>query len=166
MKIQNYIQDGFEKVCDVIIHPDREDQWSYENVDRKYVGDDHTSWLYFIVKNDDIMKCGESGNPLLLQTSNSDKKNPVWKKGTFSRLGRYMNGDTTDVVIREALFEDVRTGTVSIWAKKCKITKVKVDIMGEAHFVERTSHKDMEMLYLDHFVTEYGNLPPLNKGRK
>jgi hypothetical protein len=38
--------------------------------------------------------------------------------------------------------------------------------MGEAHFVERTSHKDMEMLYLDHFVTEYGNLPPLNKGRK
>ena len=63
MKIQNYIDDGFSKVCDVIIHPERQDQWYYENVDRKFVGEDLKSWLYFIVKDDNIMKCGEISGP-------------------------------------------------------------------------------------------------------
>mgnify|MGYP006094875163 FL=1 len=166
MKIQNYIEDGFSKVCDVILHPSRDDQWSYENVDKKFVGPKHTSWLYFIVNGDNIVKCGESGNPLLLLTKGNSTTSPTWKKGTFSRLGRYMNGDTTDVVIREALYDDVVAGTVSVWAKKLKVTKVKVNVMGQQKTVERCIHKDMEMVYLDHFVTEYGALPPLNKGRK
>ena len=115
MKINNYIEDGFSKVCDVILHPDRDDQWYYENVDYKFVGPDKKSWLYFIVKGDDIVKCGESGNPLLLETKG---KTPRWKKGTFSRLGRYINGCTTDTVIREELYSAVKKGKVSIWARQ------------------------------------------------
>jgi|TARA_R110001592_G_scaffold105459_2_gene296566 hypothetical protein len=163
MKIQNYIEDGFSKVCDVIIHPDRDDQWYYENVDYKFVGPDKRSWLYFIVKGEDIVKCGESGNPLLLETKG---KNPRWKKGTFSRLGRYINGCTTDTVIREELYNAVTKGTVSIWARQLPVDNVIVTVMDKDMRVERSIHKDLEMVYLDHFVTEYGQLPPLNKGRK
>jgi hypothetical protein len=163
MKIQNYIEDGFSKVCDVIIHPDRDDQWYYENVDYNFVGPDKKSWLYFIVKGNDIVKCGESGNPLLLETKGA---NPRWKKGTFSRLGRYINGCTTDTVIREELYDAVTQGEVSVWAKQLPVTTVEIQVMGETKIVERSIHKDLEMVYLDHFVTEYGNLPPLNKGRK
>ena len=163
MKIQNYIDDGFSKVCDVTIHPERDDQWYYKNVDRKFVGEDHKSWLYFIVKGDDIVKCGESGNPLLLETKGA---NPRWKKGTKSRLGRYINGCTTDTYIRTELYEDVRQGKVSIWAKKCKVTSSKIVVMGQESTVERSIHKDLEMVYLHHFITEYGQLPPLNKGIK
>ena len=123
MKIQNYVEDGFSKVCDVIIHPDRDDQWYYENVDYKFVGPDKKSWLYFIVKDDNIVKCGESGNPLLLETKG---KNPRWKKGTFSRLGRYINGCTTDTVIREELYNAVTEGTVSVWAKQLPVTTVAI----------------------------------------
>ena len=163
MKIQNYIEDGFSKVCDVIIHPDRKDQWYYENVDYNFVGPEKKSWLYFIVKGDNIVKCGESGNPLLLETKGA---NPRWKKGTFSRLGRYINGCTTDTVIREELYKDVQKGKVSVWAKRLPVTSVKVIVMGEEKVVERSIHKDLEMVYLDHFITEYGRLPVLNKGRK
>ena len=119
--------------------------------------------MYFIVKGDVIVKCGESGNPLLLETKG---KNPRWKKGTFSRLGRYINGCTTDTVIREELYNDVKKGKVSIWAKRLPVTSVTVNVMGEEKVVERSIHKDLEMVYLDHFVTEYGRLPVLNKGRK
>ena len=163
MNINNYKTDGFSKVCDVILHPDRDDQWYYQNVDYKFVGPDHKSWLYFIVKGDVIVKCGESGNPLLLETKG---KNPRWKKWTFSRLGRYINGCTTDTVIREQLYNDVKKGKVSIWAKRLPVTSVTVNVMGEEKVVERSIHKDLEMVYLDHFVTEYGRLPVLNKGRK
>ena len=136
MKIQNYIEDGFSKVCDVIIHPDRDDQWYYENVDYNFVGPDKMSWLYFIVKGDNIVKCGESGNPLLLETKGA---NPRWKKGTFSRLGRYINGCTTDTVIREALYKDVKKGKVSVWAKELPVTTVEVQVRGETKILERLS---------------------------
>tara|TARA_Y100000389_G_scaffold59920_1_gene56015 strand:- start:2244 stop:2735 length:492 start_codon:yes stop_codon:yes gene_type:complete len=163
MKIQNYTQDGFTKVCDVIIHRDYSNQWDFINVDYNFVGDEHQSWIYFIVNGDDIMKCGESGNPLLLETKG---KNPRWKKGTKSRLGRYMNGCTTDTVIRQELEQEVSAGTVSIWAKRLPVSKVQVSIGGQQKIVERSIHKDLEMVYLDHFVEEHGALPPLNKGRK
>jgi len=163
MNINNYINDGFSKVCDVILHPENNKQWYYSNVDYNFVGPDHKSWLYFIVKDETIVKCGESGNPLLLETVGKD---PRWKKGTFSRLGRYINGCSTDTVIREELYKDVQKGKVSIWAKRLPVTSVTVNVMGNEKIVERSLHKDLEMVYLDHFVTEYGRLPVLNKGRK
>ena len=60
----------------------------------------------------------------------------------------------------------VKKGKVSVWAKELPVTTVEVQVRGETKIVERSIHKDLEMVYLDHFVTEYGNLPPLNKGRK
>ena len=96
MNINNYKTDGFSKVCDVIVHPDREDQWYYQNVDHKFVGPDHKSWLYFIVKGDVIVKCGESGNPLLLETKG---KNPRWKKNHLGKihLGKIHLGPTREL---------------------------------------------------------------------
>ena len=164
MNINNYINDGFSKVCDVIIHPERDDYWYYKNVDENFVGPDHKSWIYFIVKDDNIIKCGESGNPLLLEKyHDSDLR---FKKGSKSRLGRYMVGDQTDECIRQKLCEDVKQGKITIWAKKCKVTSSKVVVMGEESIVERSIHKDLEMVYLNHFITEYGQLPLLNKSIK
>ncbi|SVB62463.1 uncharacterized protein METZ01_LOCUS215317 [marine metagenome] len=167
MNINNYINDGFSKVCDVIIHPNNEDQWYYENVDESCVGPEHKSWLYFIVKDDNIIKCGETGNPLLL-LSNPNKRirGLELKSGSKSRLGRYMVGDQTDECIRQELCEDVKQGKITIWAKKCKVTSSKVVVMGEESIVERSIHKDLEMVYLNHFITEYGQLPLLNKSIK
>ena len=165
MNINNYIDDGFSKVCDVIIHPYNEDQWYYENVDESCIGPEHKSWLYFIVVDDNIIKCGETGNPLML-ISDKPQRGLELKSGSKSRLGRYMNGDETDAYIREELCEDVKQGKVSIWAKKCNVTPTKVLVMGKEDTVERSIHKDLELVYLNHFITEYGQLPLLNKSTK
>ena len=60
----------------------------------------------------------------------------------------------------------MQKGKVSIWAKQLPVTNVTVNVMGDEKIVERSLHKDLEMVYLDHFLTEYGRLPVLNKGRK
>jgi len=161
MDISNYIEDGFEKACDVRLDYWRKDHWDYEHVNADFVGSKHRSWIYFIVVDDEIVKCGESGNPLILR-SNRD----TWKKGTTSRLGRYINGDRTDEVIREELNQEVIDGRVSIYAKKLPIIRKRMTVAGKNFVVESSTHKDLEMAYLDHFVEVHGGLPRLNKLRK
>jgi hypothetical protein len=163
MNINDYTADGFSKVCDVVHHSDRSDHWDYINVDRENCVNDHRSWLYFIVVGDQIVKCGETGNQLLIE---SKVGSPRWIKGTKSRLGRYMNGDSTCSTLRESLFDQVAQGIVSVWAKKLPIRRVKTTVRGRETIVEQSIHKDLEMVYLDHFVSEYGTLPSLNKSRK
>jgi hypothetical protein len=61
ININSYLKDGFEKVCDVI---QTYGEWKYTNINRELMYYTHTSWVYFIVENEEIVKCGETGNPL------------------------------------------------------------------------------------------------------
>ena len=157
--INHYIQDGFIKVCEV---EENYGQWLYKNINTGVMYADHRSWIYFIVLNDEIVKIGETGQPLGIKMSDGQPK-----KGTECRLGRIRNGQETDLFIRKSLSENIANGnTVSIWALKCPIYKSKNKVGGKEIDVDTTVHKKLEYHYLDYFENNTGHKPVLNKGRK
>lgn len=165
LNIKNYIKDGFVKVCEVA--EDNQHQWYYKNVNKDIMFDPHRSWVYFIVVDDEIVKVGETGNPLGIK---GGYINQGWesqpKKGTSSRLGRYRNGDGTDAYIRQTLYKEVQDGRVSIWALRCEMIVANVTIAGQPHSTMTSFHKDLEIKYIKHFVQYMGQLPKLNKSHK
>ena len=166
LDIKNYIKDGFVKVCDV------EDvgygrEWKYKNINRDLMFSSHNSWVYFIVENNTIVKCGETSVPLGIEGGRrqrwSDEDQP--KKGTKCRFGRLRSSDSTDQFIRHELRANIRKGsTVSLWAIKCEIQTITETINGIKCSVNTTIHHHMEQLYLEYFINETGFLPDLNKG--
>lgn len=175
LNIQNYVQDGFEKVCAVTLSGEENNHynWFYKDINQDLMYADHRSWLYFIVVNGEIWKVGETGNPLGLRY-----KRDTWrsqpKPGTEGRLGRYRTGDyggdvrmDTDWAIRERLHNEINEGAlVEFWAKKCPIAAIEVTVAGNKEYVGSAIHKELEMSYLDYIFEETGNLPKLNKLRK
>jgi hypothetical protein len=183
LSINNFIKDGFEKVCDVIELTNG--KWYYENIDQNLMYSDHTSWVYFIVIDGDIVKCGETGNPLgirkALKKDNCRKSDgtiireaqPV--AGTMSRFGRLANHSSstsrsfdTDVVLRESISPFYKNGkTISLWARKCEIVEsAPMMILGEMSTASTTIHKALEMEYLEFFKREANTLPLFNKSTK
>jgi hypothetical protein len=165
--INTYTKEGFEKVCEVA--PYYNSQWLYKNINRELLYANHRSWVYFIVENETIVKCGETGNPLgLLGTycyDADEKDQPL--RNTKSRFGRLRAGDSTDLYIRESLKESIEAGNiVSLWAKKCPIYTVKETVGGVETNIPVTSHKNLEMAYLDLFKQQGKQLPILNKATK
>jgi hypothetical protein len=157
--IAHYIPDGFVKVCDV---EEYYSQWKYKNIDRAVMYDNHRSWIYFIVSNTEIVKIGETGNPLGIAMSDGQPK-----KGTECRLGRIRSGDGTDSDIRWSLNEDIKKGVnISIWAFKCPTFVTEHKIAGNIKKISTTIHKSLELHYLDYFKDQVGQIPSLNKGRK
>lgn len=160
--IDNFVQDGFEKVCDV---RGNTALWHYENIREDLLFSDHDSWVYMIVLNKMIVKVGETGNPLGLKAYYGDRVDTLL--GTKSRLGRLRNGTNTDRYIRQQLDEDLQSGhSVSIWAKKCPIKFLDLTIAGKQKRVKNTIHKDLEQAIFDYFLYEIGQLPVLNKAKK
>ena len=160
--INNFVQDGFEKVCDV---RGSTVLWHYKNIREDLLFSNHDSWVYMIVLNEMIVKVGETGNPLGLKAYYGNKCDTLL--GTKSRLGRLRNGTGTDRYIRQRLNEDLNAGhSVSIWAKKCPIRFLDLTISGKQTKVKHTIHKNLEQAILDHFLREIGQLPILNKARK
>lgn len=169
LNIHNYTLDGFKKVCDIKISPKNSKHWYYENIDQSIMYADHKSWVYFIVENDEIIKVGETGNPLGIRKNSHSwyNNNPQPLSGSKCRLGRYINGDQTDADIRETLFESINNNNkLSFWAKQCTYIVTPFTIWGNAYGNSvATIHKDLEKKYLDFIVEEFGTLPRLNKGR-
>ena len=165
--ISHYIDDGFQKVCDVKINP-LDGGWAYTNINHKYMYNDHRSWVYFIVLDDIIQKAGETGNPLGIAESwiyGNQEVQPM--SGTKSRLGRYRKGDGTDSYIREALRKDIIAGRkVTIWAKLCPVERIKAVVGREKVTINHTYHKDLEQAYFQHFLDNSNRLPRLNKAKK
>ena len=162
LDINTYISDGFKKVCTVL--DDGTGGWIYHNTDHSLMFDNHTSWIYFIVLLSEIVKVGETGNPLGVM-STTEPGQP--KIGTMSRLGRYRrHSGSTDERVREELREHVVKGEVSIWARKCELTKVSIMVGGQLSETYMSIHKDLEMRYLDHIHRTTGSLPRLNLCRK
>jgi hypothetical protein len=162
--INTYVNEGFQKVCEVV--PQYYLQWRYKNINRELLYSDHRSWVYFIVENETIVKCGETGNPLgLAEAHYYDEVQP--RSNTKSRFGRLRAGDGTDFYIRESLKESIDAGNiVSLWAKKCPIYTVKETVGGVETNIPVTSHKNLEMAYLDLFKQRGKKLPILNKATK
>ena len=160
LDIKNYQVDGFVKVCDVA--NDSDNRWYYTDINEAAMFADHKSWVYFIVVNGEIVKVGETGNPLGVRMKTSNQP----KLGTEGRFGRYRTGDLTDAVIREELKKEVCKGLVTLWARRCEMVTVTTSVCGQDDITVTSFHKDLEMRYLDYIFAQTGTLPKLNKARK
>jgi hypothetical protein len=163
--ISHYKKDGFQKVCDV---NHSYGEWYYSNIDTDLMFADHRSWVYFIVLDNEIVKAGETGNPLGISENwvYGDKEAQP-KKSSKSRLGRYRGGDNTDSHIRRSLHSAIVSGCkVTIWAKKCPIKMLAENVGGQPVKICHSFHKDLEQAYLRHFVEQSNRLPLLNKAHK
>ena len=162
LDINSYLKDGFRKVCKVL--PTWTGEWWYQDIDESLMFSDHRSWVYFIVVNDEIVKVGETGNPLGIRNIRGNLEQP--KKGSESRFGRLRNGDQTDAVIRESLSTWAKLGKVELWARRCDIVEIDVTVRGKTSKTLVTFHKDLEMRYLDEIYHHTKSYPRLNKARK
>ena len=176
LNIYNYIDDGFVKIADVEMQALKRKyykdptiwQWKLINQNEDFLYMDHRSWVYFIVDGQQIVKIGETGNPLGIRTSRSDQ--PL--KGTKCRFGRlishgdgYGPGDT-DGRIRRELRKSAEKGDISLWARRCEFIETKEVIAGKKQILLHSSHKDLETAYLDHIYKETGSYPRCNVFRK
>jgi hypothetical protein len=160
INIDTYVADGFVKVCDV--EADINGSWYYSNMNESVMFSSHRSWVYMIVVGKEVVKVGETGNPLGLRQKTSGQP----KHGSEGRLGRYRSGDATDAFIRQALESEVCQNLVSIWARRCDMVKVSISIGGQEDETSTCFHKDLEMRYLDFIFSATKQLPRLNKARK
>lgn len=165
--INTYVSDGFVKIADVENLPNL--KWKLVNRNDKYLYSNHTSWVYMIVVGKEIVKIGETGNPLGIRQMRGDQ--PIIE--TRSRFGRlrgsgnaFSGGTDTDCYIRFNLKEDASAGKVSLWAKKCKQKTIKELIGGVENNIILNSHKNIEQAYLSYIYNETGALPKLNKAFK
>ena len=163
--IDQFLEDGFSRVC-VVNDPSRYGHcWQYSEIDEDLMFADHRSWVYFIVVNREIWKVGETGNPLGIRYKRGSSGQPI--PGSRSRLGRYRSGDATDQYVREELAQHLRNGVgVEFWAKLCPIAATAITIAGNPEQVGSAIHKELEMAYLDWIWEQTGTLPALNKLRK
>ncbi len=163
LNVKNYANDGFVKVCNVVLLTD--DSWMYENINYETMFKDHRSWVYFIVVDDEIVKVGETGNPLGIESGTRFRG---WKQpltGTTSRFGRYRKGDNTDAYIRKSLELEAIEGRVSLWAKECPLVESAVTIQGKEIKTKSSIHKSLELDILK-FILEQKCWPKLNKSMK
>ncbi len=168
LNIQNYIADGFVKVCEVILLKDN--TWIYKNINDSVMYKDHRSWIYFIVSDNEIVKVGETGNPLGIKSTRYyiDENQHSWYQptpGSTNRFGRYRKGDLTDEFIRNSLKNEAILGKVSLWAKECPLQEIEVTIRGEKTITKNSIHKHLELDILKN-IRDHGSWPRLNKALK
>jgi hypothetical protein len=178
LNISNFVNDGFERVADV--HPSSTaEEWLYHNINQGLLFSDHKSWVYFVVIDDQIVKCGETGNPLGLRYKTKAKRvflgeeQPITgTKGRFGRLASHKekpdsDRSETDEMIRREADQYLSSGLkVSLWAKQCPYGKIQQIINNIDTEVTTTIHKDLEIKYLNTFKTIAGRLPLFNKAVK
>jgi hypothetical protein len=167
--IDNYINDGFTKIADV--QNLKSLKWRLLNTNSTDLYSDHTSWVYMIVVGKEIVKIGETGQPLGIRMQTGERNQPAI--GTHNRFGRLRGqgnavagSKDTDCYIRYELREEASAGKVSLWAKKCKQKTIKELISGVEQTIHLSSHKDIEQAYLTLIHQETGRLPRLNKSHK
>jgi hypothetical protein len=151
--ILNYICDGFQHVADVVCHPNLE--WSYSNANLELLFSPHTSWVYFIVRALEIVKCGETEKPLGIRYSREINQ-PI--PNSTCRFGGYRRG-VSEWFIRDAL---KNCTDVSIWARKCDIVEQRVMAAGTEQIMKSYHHKALEKWYLENFFHQSGYIPFLN----
>jgi hypothetical protein len=178
--ISNFKKDGFEKVCDV--HSLKNKKWFFENVNKELLFSEHRSWVYFITIDNQIVKCGETGNPLGIRgkvehcqrADGSIMSGTQPKPGSTNRFGRLANqpsspgrGADTDEMLREEIEPFYTSGlSVELWARKCQVHPIKTTILNEIVEEFTTIHKNLELAYLNLFKNTAGCLPAFNRNTK
>jgi hypothetical protein len=166
LNINTYRKDGFVKICTV---EESDDKWFYYDTNDELLFSKHNSWVYFIVKDEEIVKVGETGNPLGIHTYLARHEVCEVVANSKSRFGRLRTGDGTDEAIRKKLKEELAENPdseVTLWAKKCDKLSTVTKIANKKVVATASLHKELELKYLDHFVKETGSFPRLNKQRK
>lgn len=172
LNINTYKVDGFQCIGSVVDNRVLSEDaagttWMFENVNEDYMFAQHASWVYMIVDGEEVVKVGETGNPLGIRDYAGEPQ-----KGTKCRMGRLrnsgfsaLNSYDTDARIRYELFESVKQNKVTVWALKCDYLYRSQLVGGVMKDVILTSHKQLEKHYLDHIFNECGVYPRLNLGR-
>ena len=170
--VSNYVSAGFVKVCDVCPDNSNKYHWIYKNIDTYIMISDHRSWVYFIVEDDEIVKVGETGNPLGISKKFSEytsiEDQPL--TGTTSRFGRLASftayGDT-DAWLKDVLSKSVKQKKVSLWAKQCDaVSIVSITVNGTPIKITSHFHKDLEAKIIEHIINETECYPKYNKSKK
>jgi hypothetical protein len=171
LNVHNYTRDGFVKIATVEHDRNHYGYWRFNILNEDLFFENHRSWAYIIASGNEVVKLGETGNPLgIRSTRGKHKGQPI--TGTKSRMGRLRmmgdvdapNGDT-DARIRSELREDVSAGKVSVWVRRCDIDYTETKIHGETITIPCLHHKDIERKYLNRIVEETGRLPRLNPAK-
>jgi hypothetical protein len=160
LDIQNYVKDGFTQVCRPI--NDINNTWTYIDINYKVLYRPHTSWVYLIVVDREIVKVGESGNRLGILVTRKGPAQGQPRAASTNRLGRYRKGCGTDAYIRSSLLTECNQCRVSIWAKECPIEYNIVKVQGYDRLVQKGLHKSLEHVIMQH-MRERSVWPRLNK---
>jgi len=168
LNVSNYIADGFQHVADVAQLPyGPYGNWQLTNVNEELLFSEHDSWVYIIVEDDQVVKLGETGQPLGIQGERT-----YMLKGTQSRFGRLIShGDATEFArdtdsrIRYHLQESASQGKVSLYALKCKKVDQIISVLGNEHVYSASIHKAVEKAYLNKIQHKLDKLPKLNMAR-
>jgi len=157
---------GWEKVCDVRTTY-YGNYWYYVNINKDIMFSPHQSWIYAITDNEQIVKIGESGNPLGIRYKRFDSNFPESQPqiGTKCRLGRYRKNGDSDQTIREYLRREAANNQIAIYAYKCPNFEIPISIGGKEKIVQSTIHKHLEKVILDFIAEKDGRYPWLNCGR-
>lgn len=153
----------FQRVCRVRSNDDTE--WYYEDIDQTLMFSPHRSWTYAIVVDGEIVKFGESGNPLGIRAKNSKSDQPI--HGTKCRLGRYRKGGDCDYNVRMQLLKHTNdpNSLVEIWAIECAPVSGTIELIDGSLKIYAHFHKQLEKILLDYFKNDNGTYPLCNTGR-
>lgn len=172
LSIKDFVHDGFCKIADVETdyqyHTPKNPNWQLTNTNDLLLYSEHDSWIYCIVRDDTIVKIGETGNPLGVR--NQDGSLGSGTKGRLGRLCTHGKADEqstdTDSRIRYELKKDADDGLISIWAKQCPVETTTMILGGKEKTIRLQTHKSLEVVFLDHIFETTGAYPEMNKGRK
>ena len=171
LDINHYLQDGFYKIADVEPQLGNAKKWQYTN-QHPDLYSEHRCWVYMIVDGNEVVKIGETGQPLGIRKVYDDQP-IISTECRFGRLrgaggkGKHLDGTIidTDTRIREKLQESVSRGTVTLYAKQCQERIIEDSIGGKKMSSKLQSHKDMEIQIIA-YMTLHHRLPLLNVSKK
>ena len=171
LDINHYLQDGFYKIADVEPQLGNAKKWQYTN-QHPDLYSEHRCWVYMIVDGNEVVKIGETGQPLGIKKVHDDQP-IISSECRFGRLrgaggkGKHLDGTIidTDTRIREKLQESVQQGTITLYAKQCEERDIKDTIGGKPMSIVLQAHKNMEIQIIA-YMKFHARLPRLNQSSK
>lgn len=157
----------FAPVCRVNIDS-ASGHWYYSEINTELMYSSHRSWVYCLVIDGEIVKIGESGNPLGIPSRVRDYSEAQPLKATTSRLGRYRAGDQSDARVREYIagyLLEHPGSCVEFWARACPVDSIDMLVGVGMITVENQHHKHLEKALLDYYHERVGRYPVCNTGR-
>lgn len=158
----------WQRVCTV--KSDDDNFWFYQDIDETVMFSPHNSWVYAITVDGNIVKFGETGNPLGIRPRRKtmdprDESQPI--VSSQCRLGRSRKMDGSDQHTRDALqkYTSDPQHLVEIWAIQCGSLTGNVPFIDGDIAVESQFHKHLEKALLDDYFKNHLRYPLCNTGR-